>query len=338
MHDNFTDKNLKKLILYLVLCLSYGCVTAPNVDRARILPDEEVEALTVIKRAKDFASSGRHDLAEQELRKAIIKLPRQSSVFNDLGVALMSQSRYAESAQMFLHATKLDPGNAVALENYAKVLYLDQDYFSAIKQFNNLLDLLYSKTEEQILKSSGKIYADQEFVGILRNMASANFAMGYYDEALCLSNQALLKSPDLFQVGVHSRLLLLFGKIDETYGLLDNTVIGLNGAVPPGMMLDYAVTLFIKKDFEKAAVSADNALKNPQINSEEKSVAFLTSYLILSKQKKHKEAASLAATIINSNDRLCNSSQLMKNSYYPTTFEDQLNLVRGRICKIQSGV
>lgn len=318
--------------------LCFGCVTAPTVDRARILPDKEVTALTLVKRAKDFASTGRHDLAEQDLRSAIILLPKQSSVFNDLGVSLMAQNRYSEATEMFLRAVRLDANNAVALENYAKVLYRDKEYFFSLAQFNKLLDLLYSKSEEEIKKSSGQSYGNIEFVSILRNMASANLALGYYDEGLCLSNEALFRAPDLYQVGIHSRLLLSFERVNESYALLNNTVVGLNGAVTPGIMLDYAITLFLKRDLDKAAEAADSALKNPQINSEEKKVAILTSYLILNAQKKHKEAESLAASSVSANQHFCDSEQIMKNSYLPADFEDQLKVVRGRVCKIQDSM
>ncbi len=319
--------------LYILTLFLSACVTAPNVDRARILPDAEVAAVTIVKKAKDLSSSGRYDLAEQELRIAVKMLPNQSSVFNDLGVVLMSQSRYLEAADVFLQATDLDPYNAVALENYAKVLYKDGDYFSSLKQFDKLLDLLFSSSEEQIQKSTGKIYTNQDFVNILRSKASAYYALGYYDQSLCLSNEAMLKSPDIYQVGIHSRLLLSFDRVDESHQILENTINFLNGVVPPGMMLDYAVTLFLKKDYDKSATYTDNALKNPQINSVEKRIGLLTSYMILVMQKKDKEAENLAENMINNDEQLCSINQLMKNSYLPASFEDLLKLVRGRICK-----
>ena len=329
---------LSFLILSFLILLSFGCVTAPSVDRARILPEQEVNALTLVKRAKDLAATGRHDLAEQDFRSAIRLLPKQSSVFNDLGVALMAQNRFSESGEMFQRAYQLDSSNAVALENYAKVLYRDREYFFSIVQFSKLIDLLYTKSEDEIKKSSGQVYGNAEFVNILRNMASANFALGYFDESLCLSNEALLRSPDLYQVGVHSRLLLTFEKVDECYTVLNNTITLLNGAVTPGMMLDYSITLYLRGDLDKAVETVDSALKNPQINSEEKKIAILTSYLILEAQKKDKEAESLAISTVENNIMLCDSQELMKNSYLPAGFEDQLKVVRGRVCKIQSSI
>ncbi len=322
---------VKYFILIFLCFLQYSCVTAPKVDSARILPNTELEIITRVKEAKQLLASGRNDLAEKELLLALETAPRQSTIYNDLGVVMLSQSRYVQAEQMFKRAIELEANNAVALENYAKTLYRKREYFFSIKEFEKLLNLLFLSSEEEIKQASGRVYKEKDLVDINRNISSAYFALGMLDEALCYSNLALVKSPDVYQVSVHSRMLMLHEELEQSFSLINNTVVGLNYSVPAGMLLDHSVNLFLDNKLSGAEQSVGLALKKPSISYEDRILAQLSSYLFFISQRKYNKANTLQKSIEENSENVCKFEVI--NSHMPVRFVKLLSAVQNKICR-----
>ena len=318
-------------IKYFILIFLCSCITAPKVDSARILPNKELAVITRVKEAKELLSSGRSDLAEKELLLALETAPYQSTIYNDLGVVMLSQTRYAQAEQMFSRALELDSNNAVALENYAKTLYRKREYFFSIKEFEKLLNLLFSQSEEEIKKASGRTYKEKDLVDIYRNISSAYFALGILDEALCNSNLALIKSPDVYQASVHSRMLMLHEKLEQSFSLINNTVVGTNYVVPAGMLLDHSVNLFLRNELTEAEQSISLALKSPSITHQDKILAQLSSYIFFFSQKKYNKANALQKSIKENSEDVCKFEVI--NSHMPVRFVKLLLAVQNKICQ-----
>jgi len=320
-----------KITYFIFLIALNSCVTAPKVDSARILPNQELEVITKVKEAKQLLATGRSDLAEKELLLALEIAPNQSTIYNDLGVVMLGQSRFSQAEQMFLRALELDSNNAVAQENYAKTLFRKREYFFSIKEFEKLRNLLFSKSEQEIKQASGRSYTEKDLVNIDRNISSAYFALGILDEALCYSNSALIKSPDVYQAGVHSRMLMLKEDLDQSYNLLNNTVTGLNYSVPAGMLLDHSVNSFLKNKLQEAEQSIELAAKNPSISADDKILTLLSSYLYFVLLKKDNKANALQKNIEENSKNVCKFE--VKNSHMPVRFTKLLLAAQKKICR-----
>lgn len=101
--------------------------------------------------------------AEQLLRKALAKEPKNAFYLDSLGWILFKQKKYSEAESALTQATQLEKDEPIVFEHLGELKYAQQDYANALKHFQR---------SEQIYltKPAWKIDADSEWKNSYANV------------------------------------------------------------------------------------------------------------------------------------------------------------------------
>ena len=97
-----------------------------------------------------------YDSANIHYRAALERNPDNGKILSDLGWSLALQNRLSEAESLLLQATKLDPGNAQAIQNLAYVYAKQGDYNLAESTYRQVLNDLEVRQEMARLFPQGR--------------------------------------------------------------------------------------------------------------------------------------------------------------------------------------
>ncbi|MBP9838014.1 MAG: tetratricopeptide repeat protein [Proteobacteria bacterium] len=327
---------MKRNIIYILLfSLLTSCVTPPSVENSTVIPNKEVQFVTLVKKGQEYANAGRPELAETEIRKALKIDNTVSSVYNDLGYVLLQQQRFDEAEKVYFAALKYNSKNIVAVENLAKVLFKKGDIKTSIKLFEKFFELYNSLSDEQIKILVSEGYSTKDLQSILRSLATAYYESGEYDEAICNSLKSFSLTSDINNVAYHERLLLSLERVKQAKTFLESNIKTNMSNLPAGLQLDYAIVLYLTSDYN---LSKDNLLllqTAKGINTDEKREALLLSLLIAKKQKNNEDFLSIKEAFNSDNYQFCANIKINKEGYWPSDFyQEMLDITNGLCAKI----
>ena len=303
-----------------------GCIQAPRIESASVLPNDEVQAVSLLKKGESFASSARFVQAEKAFRDAAQLYPGRANVFNNLGYVLLAQDRMREAREVLEQAIALEPSNLRARLNLAYVLYKEENFAEAIKQFQLAL-VSFVNPETSYEKHE---FSQNDLSLLYRNLSMAYYLLGYSDEAVCHSTIAVGLAPTSAELGRHVRLLLLQERLSHVQALLSH-YFSQNPDVPPRtfLLLDYAIAKYAAGDFSQAEHVFKRVLARNETRSQDKLVAYLGAYLLGLKSFQAQPSAQQSLL------EVVDACELMARDYWPIAFREDINQLLSNVCDEQ---
>lgn len=308
--------NLLSLFTFLFLSASSGCILPPENLQPSVIDSGELAFLSLARRGKENAQSGRMDLAELYLRKAAQLKDDEDFIYNDLGFALLGQNRSEEAIAMFQKAQELEPENLVVYLNLARAYYAANEIEKALAVYEELLEKHYYFPYINLDRTDVENLSEEALVDVLRNMSILYSLLGYIDESLCFSQRALDRAGNLDETIKHARLLLSFNKVHQASEMLRATITVRRGDVPPEVFLDYAVSLVAKHEDKLAAESLARVLSNELALQRSRTIARVLKYELL-RRSEESEAEEFFEEIIDESPELCEWDVERKYPYWP---------------------
>ncbi len=318
---------------FLSVILLNACVVPPNISESKVLPKKELALLSLLKQGTDFSASGRHDLAEREFRKALKLNPTNPKIYNDLGFVLQAQARFIEAENFYRKGLKYQPKNVVLMDNLARTLYGRGNIGESIKIYFQVLDLYHSLERETLREQLNAEFTDAEFVPTYRSIAMAYSALGMNDEAACYSTLAYIIGSNIYEAGRHSRLLFSMNKEVVALSVLKNTFIARQGNVPPKILLDYGIALFLNGDYQLSKASLARVLQLNTGTRVDRRTARLLRLMILDRVGGGKKERETLFENLNEEDtRFCEQSDLDRNKYWPLRLAREIKTLQTELC------
>ncbi|MCC6219698.1 MAG: tetratricopeptide repeat protein [Deltaproteobacteria bacterium] len=237
-----------------------ACVFPPEDVSPSVIESREMRLISHITRGKNNVSAGRFDVAEFEFRQALAVDNGVSSVYNDLGYVLGAQNRLEEAEAYFRRAVQLKPDYVIARENLAQTLYKSAKFESALEQYVDLLDMSSLASSKFAPNSENHQVQVLRPAEIHRNISLANVAVGKFDEGYCHSVRAVQNDYSIEQISEHAKLLLSMNNSAEAAEFLGAPILALRDKVSASLMLDYAIALYGKGDYNLSKQAASKIL------------------------------------------------------------------------------
>jgi tetratricopeptide (TPR) repeat protein len=290
---------------FLLALVLGGCIYTPVRDEADVIPNRELNLVSAVAKAKEYALSGRNDLAERQLLTALKVDPGLSVAWADLGYVLSAQNRNAEAVEAFKKAIQQDPKNPRLLQNAARSYYKQGEYTKSIEHFEKALTLALTPG------ASNTNTIDQ--LAIYREMSAAYEAMGLYDEALC---HLRLASYGAGTLQAYARALLAYDSIAEAVRLLQQLNASAGPAATSDLVLDYVIALVAAGEEKRALELADRVLQDGRaLGGPERSLQLLSIAYLPADSKTGKQ---LFENLLEQDPRFCSSKISIGISYLPT--------------------
>jgi tetratricopeptide (TPR) repeat protein len=270
--------SLNKFFIFIgVLALFnlQACLLPPTETVPQYLSEGEFKKVTNLNRAKELMLAGRFDDAELILRSEIVKNPRLSLQYNDLGYLLFLEDRFYESEVMLKKSVALDENFIAPRLNLARVLVALDRYNEAVDILDGILDRVKLISEAEYIKANAESRSPLLQAKVARLKASAYYLMGEYDEAKCYSYVAYSQLGSLEEASLHIRLLLSLESIPTALEMLRGAVEVHKDALPINMTFDYSLALVASANTELAKLVLDQVLGSAGLSQEEIAAARL---------------------------------------------------------------
>ena len=162
----------------------------------------------------------------------VAKRPENARAYSNLGVALISEGRFAEAIEPCRQATRVDPNFAGGHYRLAQALKKNDKSQEAIASFSTAIEL-YPRYEEAHIDRGNTFYDLRRFeeaaddyrmvmkinprnAGMSINLGNALGALGKYDEAIAAYREALRIKPDWVEARFHlANRLHGLGRLEE---------------------------------------------------------------------------------------------------------------------------
>lgn len=295
------------LFAFLFL-LAFGCVVPPSVKDAQVIQEDEFSMISSLTRAKAYAQSGRYDQAELIFRKAILRSPELGSIYNDLGFALQGQNRFNEALENYYRALAVDPLNAQALDNIARLYYETGE----LEKAKEIYEALIKKLPNGTLVS---VPADTSIW--TKNLASVDYQLGFVDDATCLL-RSMSGPQNLTISGQYVRVLLAEDRVKEAVNFLGAIVGFFNGHVAGNLMVDYGVGLYEQGNVPLAKEAFERVLSQAGTASSDRKTAYLYKLAIDTAAADTKEADYEFKLLLDDDPDLCKLEDTDTYGYWPT--------------------
>ncbi len=269
------------------------------------------------------------DLAEREFRRAIEQRPGLDNLYNDLGYVLQSQARYDEAAEWFTKALEVEPKNAIARDNLARLLYQTEEFRPSLIQHLKLMDTIMSSDAIALNDTVGEPYGEQDLVEIYRNMANIYYTVGVLDDATCYSWLAHILGANTYQAGQHARMLLSIDKNTAALITLRDVFVANGGRVPAKLLLDYGIALYLGGNTSLAKTAAGRVLTQRDAERIDRRTARLLSLLVSSE----KERTLLTESLFEEEPKICELEVLDSEQYWPIQFYDSVEKLVMTVCE-----
>jgi tetratricopeptide (TPR) repeat protein len=182
-------------VVMMLAAISLAFCAAPNVRAESAMDLPKTDALDVAKTAelKGDIARAREDYATAAAyyQKALHADPRNSGLYNKLGIAELKLGSKGQARRNFSQALKYDSRNLSALNNLGAVYYLDKKYKLSVKYLKQALELDESSAPAHL------------------NLAEAWMGMGEVDRAMTEYARAIELDADILnesQSGVSAQL------------------------------------------------------------------------------------------------------------------------------------
>ena len=316
-----------------------------------MLSERELELIATIKRGKDYNAAGRLDLAEYQYRKVLLMGANDSSVFNDLGFILQSQSRLDEAEEMYRKALEREPRNIIAHDNLARLLVLREDIAGAKAEYGKVIDLYNTFTKRALLETIGQDFTSADLVAVYRNLSMLDYLDGDFDEAICESRRAFELSPDAVQTGRHARLLLSLGHVVEAEELLKNQVASWQWTAQSKVVLDLLIALYTTGDYPAAQEVNDSLINRSDLEPIDRQTARLIKLLLNARRvagraaQKDSKSADSSDVLSDAAEResfealaeefpnLCKTYTVDPDQYWPDTLREEVDTQMKTLCQ-----
>ena len=322
----------RKLIVASLALSLFGCIVPPEIEEARVLSPDELRLISTVQEGKQFSRSGRMDLAEERFRLAIEQKPGLDNVYNDLAYSLQSQARLDEAILWYRDALKIAPDNVIARENLVRVLYQTGEYRSALIENLRLMDTMLRLEPEELSKIVGQPWGPKEIVPVFRTMANIYYTVGVYDDAACYSWLAFAIGANMYEAGQHSRLLLSLDRTDQALATLRQVVIANSGEVPPKVMVDYGMTLYLHGQKGIAETAVEKVLTQTAADRVDRRTARLIRLLIANGSGNKAEAELIIESILEDDTEFCEREELDEEGYWPLAFLESVEAAVKDVC------
>ena len=331
----------RRKILFRVILASAlafcGCITPPTLTTSQVLPKEDLLLVGTLKKGTDYAAGGRADLAEVEFRRALILNPNLSSIYNDLGYTLQAQDRLDESVAAYQQALVKQPMNLVARENLARVLYLRGDIEESIKQFETVLELYDLLPPSQAKSASGQTYTGSDLSSIYRNLASAYYRIGVFDEALCYSAKTIpYQVNEYSSSGQHGRMMLSLGMVTSAVAFLRDTIALSGQDTPAKLFFDYGVALYATGDYTLALEAFTRGLATKDLQEDDR-MEFRALLLLMSLRQTptgtpEQDERTMREKFLEDNPDFCEADIVDPDNYWPVPVINDVQTLVNKLC------
>ena len=319
---------------FLTLLLCCSCIKPPTARYANVLPSQELELISTVKRGKDYSNRGRMDLAEFEFRKALKLSPASDSINNDLGFVLQAQGRADEAKVFYRRAIKLSSENIEARENLARALFQQGDMRGALIETIKLVDALNSLPEEKLAQMTAQSPNGQPpLIGVFRKLSAIYYKVGVIDDAVCYSWLAHILAANMQEAGQHARLLLSLSKTGPALQTLRDVVLANQGNVPSKIYLDYGVALYLVGDESLSKMALAKVLTGADSERVDRRSARLLNVLIARRNKRLKEAELYEEGLFEEEPEFCSVEELDSDGYWPYELGVQMEGLAKAICE-----
>jgi len=333
--------------LFTIFFLSSGltaCITPPSGIEPSVLGPQELELISTIKRGEDYASVGRLDLAEIELRRAMLNAPDLPIIYNDIGYSLAGQGRNREATEVYLKSLSLSPNDIVVENNLARNYYNLGEYEKALEVYGRITSY---QTEADLLSKPQRHATLATYMPIVyHSMAAVNFLLGNLDEAKCYAKLVPTVEPTPYRILQYTRLLLSLndtaGSAAAIYGLLVNNP----NAITAALLVDYGISLYVNDDVGLADEAFSRALAKENIGYWDKQTASLFQLLIA--EKRHNAEAAENAEDAESDEEssfetakedffeeysdFCETFRVDPDEYWPQVAIEEVGALVERLC------
>lgn len=169
-------------------------------------PDERSTTELYVLKGIQYIESGRLDVAQQDLERAVELNDKNAEAHNALGVLYERMSRPNDSEEQYKKALALDDNNFAAANNYGRLLCAQGKYEQAMKRFQSVIDSKTYQTPWLPLTNAGICAKSKgmnaEAEGYLRKAleSNPNFAPALLELAkLSLENGSYLSARAFLQ-------------------------------------------------------------------------------------------------------------------------------------------
>lgn len=314
------------------LIILSACITPPPTTGPAVIPEDEFRLVSTLTTGQELSQSGRVDLAEIQFRKALALGADLANVYNNLGFVLQSQGRYEEALGWYRKAVEREPRHVIARENTARVLYQLGQYRAALLENLQLLDIIVGSEPEELRAIVGEPVGNREIVDIYRNLSQIYLTVGVLDDAICYSGLAFAVAQNMFEAGRHARLLLSLDKTADAVGMLRMVVITNEGNVPPKVMVDYGIALYLQQSYELADTSATRVLTSANARPTDRRLARLIRILVAQAREDTATEELVLESVLAEDPELCEATNLDPDQYWPLAFLDKVEALVRSIC------
>ncbi len=160
------------------------------------VPDEDLEAIK--NNCKRYFSAREFKKELDYLEQAVDKYPKDSELWNYMGVALINLSRYEEAINCFEKCIMLNANNSLAWANKGVAFEKLSRYSEAMKNYDNALNI------------------DPNYDDVWNRKGQILYSLGRYQEAIYCFDRILVLNPNMRQVLINkSKALDKLGKREE---------------------------------------------------------------------------------------------------------------------------
>ena len=320
------------LLLSSLNLLLVSCIAPPEHRQASILPQKELDIITAMNEGRYYAARGRAEAAEDAYRRALALDAREGGIYNGLAYSLQQQRRYAEAEEMYRHALALSPKNIFFRENLARLLYEKGNPSAAVSEYQNVIDTYNSVKPEVLAEISGVDVPKNQLSRTYRNIAVSYYAMGRFDEAVCYSSLTVKSANDVGEAAQHARMLLSLEHVSEAAQTLRDAITAHQGNVPAGMLVDYAMVLYLSRDYGLAKAAVSRALEISSMTRADRRTAQLIKLKLAIFDKSTKDAQFTRDSLLEEDKEFCRLPNLDPNNYWPKAFSEDMNVLKDKLC------
>ncbi len=345
--------NLLKQCLYLYISATFvaGCITPPQKATPSFISVKELTLVSKVKKGQDYARAGKLELAEVELRQALLLAPMAASIYNDVGFVLQGQRRFVEAEKFYLKSITLDSKSLQPKLNLARLYYethhfnkslesylgllVDEDFYSdeVVSETNDLTNELEVEEETEPEEAQSELISVQNTLsgavlsGVYRNIAQIYYKIGFIDEALCYSRMAYLNGGmSVFQLGQHIRMLMSVDKTSIALELLKNSLATFKSTPPTNLFVDYGILLFNEGEKVLASQAFTRVLSLNSAYDHRRTARLFRLYLMQSEEKEE-EADFIFETLLEDEPSLCKNIEADRIGYWPIGLAEQIEEV-----------
>ena len=106
------------------------------------------------------------------------------------------------------------------------------------------------------------------------------------------------------------------------------------GNVPPKMVLDYGIALYLVNDYSLSRTALSRLLTMPKTEARDRRTGRLAKLLIAAAEKNATEGESLYEALFEEENDFCEVEKLDYDRYWPTSFYEQVSKLKAKMCEL----